>query len=80
MFKEHDPVLDAVDTVIGDSKLSLGEVSVQSHVSYSTLSAWNMRKVKRPQFATVAAVVRSLGADISITYKGRSLKVEGDKK
>lgn len=72
-FKDHDPVLDAVDTVIADSKKTRTQVHEMSNVSVSTLSSWAKRKTKRPQFATVAAVVKSLGAELHIKYKGKNI-------
>jgi len=77
LFRDHDPVLDAIDTIIGDSEMTIKEVSIQSHVSTGTLHNWRKRKVKAPQFKTVAAVLRSIGAEITITYRNRRIDVRG---
>jgi hypothetical protein len=74
LFIDHDPVLDQVDTIIGDSGMKLSAVAAVSHVSPTTLQNWSKRKTKRPQFASVAAVVRSIGGEILIQYKGKTVE------
>lgn len=73
LFKDHDPVLDQVDTVIADSGMKLSGVAAVAHISPTTLTNWRMRKTKRPQFASVAAVVRAVGGEITITFGGRTI-------
>lgn len=74
LFVDHDPILDQVDTVIADSGMALSGVAAIAHISPTTLSNWHLRKTKRPQFATVAAVLRAIGADIVVTYKGKRIE------
>ena len=72
MFKEHDPVLDWVDTVIADSGETASYIERKSGVTGSTLRNWRNRKTKYPQFSTVAAVARCLGLDsVPLTKRGR---------
>lgn len=68
LFHDHDPVLDAVDTLIADAGVSFTYIHTKSGVTQNTLRNWNRRKTKKPQFATVAAVVRACGGEISVIY------------
>jgi DNA-binding phage protein len=72
-FKDHDPILDSVSTLIEDRGVSHIYISNKSGVSLTTLRKWHYRRVKRPQFATVKAVVKALGGELSITYRGRKI-------
>jgi DNA-binding phage protein len=58
-FVDKDPVIDKMRGVVKD--LSYGEISEKSGVSASTLYNWFEGNTKRPQYATVIAVMRSLG-------------------
>lgn len=60
-FRDKDPVIDTMRTMIADEKVSYAEVSEQSGVSHTTLYNWFNGKTKRPQYATVMAVAGSLG-------------------
>lgn len=73
-FQDHDPILDQIATVIVDSELTYSEISARSGVSMTTLNNWRQRYTKRPQFASVAAVVRACGAKIIVTYQGKIIK------
>lgn len=77
LFHDHDPVLDVVDTVIKQSGDKLSLIAVRANVTYTTLTNWRDRKTKRPQWATVAAVVKAAGADIQIVYQGKVIPVRG---
>ncbi len=61
MFKEKDPIIDALRTVVEDSKKSYTEINQKSDVSVSTMYNWFHGKTQRPQFSTVTAVALSLG-------------------
>lgn len=78
-FKDHDPIIDYVDTLIGDAKIKRPHLAEISGVSATTLRNWSLRKTKRPQFATIAAVVRSLDAELVVRRKGgESYAIEDD--
>ena len=71
-FKDHDPVLDAIDRVhelAGRPKFS--KLAADSGVAAATLSKWRSRETKRPQSASVEAVLRAMGAERAVIYKGR---------
>jgi hypothetical protein len=73
LFVDHDPILDQIDTVIADAGLDLTAVAGKSHVSPTTLYNWSIRKTRRPQFASVAAVVRACGGEIIVQYRGKTI-------
>jgi len=61
-FVEKDPIIDATRTLFSDRHASYTDVSQDSGVAVSTIRNWFHGSTRRPQFATVAAVVKSLGA------------------
>lgn len=71
-FVDHDPIIDKVDTILDDEGTSLTDAAHDSGVSRSTLVNWRKRKTKRPQYATIAAVVRSQGYDFVLAKVSRS--------
>lgn len=73
LFKEHDPILDAVDTLIAESEMALTAIATRSGVRRETLRNWQKRKTRRPQFATVKAVVKAAGGELRIVYKGKPI-------
>lgn len=64
-FIARDPVIDVVRTMIDESGKTTTAIAKVSDVSAGTIRNW-FRKTRRPQFATVAAVVRALGHNISV--------------
>lgn len=73
-FRDHDPILDAIDTLRARSPMTNKQIHEKSGVSTSTLSNWAKRRTKRPQYATLKAVARSLGGEISITANGKVIR------
>jgi hypothetical protein len=62
-FRNKDPVIDYLRTAVQRSGTKHSKISEASGVSAGTLNNWFHGTTKRPQFATVAAVARSLGDD-----------------
>ena len=60
-FVDKDPVLDTIRTAIQDLGLTYREVSELSDVSETTLVGWFHGKTRRPQHATIMAVMRGIG-------------------
>lgn len=60
-FVDKDPVIDELRTIVKDDGSSYSEINEKSGVSYGTLRNWFHGETKRPQFATVSAVAKSLG-------------------
>jgi hypothetical protein len=77
VFRDKDPVIDFMRTAVKDSGLSYVEIHANSGVAASTLHSWFEGTTKRPQFATVNAVARSLGKEFMLVNIGakRQLKV-----
>lgn len=71
---EKDPVIDRMRTLLADENVSYEDVHVKSGVSKNTLYQWFDGKTRRPQYATVMAVARSLGYDMVLTKTNKVLK------
>jgi len=65
-FIDKDPVLSAVQTLVEDSGESYQKIHEISDVSTSTLHNWFWCQTKRPQHATICAVVYALGGQLKI--------------
>lgn len=77
LFVEKDPIIDAMRTVVSDGQWNHTELSEESGVSAQAISNWFGGNVKRPQFATVSAVVRALGKKgIRYDNKGKPYLVD----
>lgn len=61
LFREKDPVIDAMRTAFSDSKKSYKEVTDASGVATTTMRNWFHGKTRKPQFCTVSAVATALG-------------------
>lgn len=61
LFVDQDPIIDALRGPVSSSKLSYGKIAQEGGPSPTTLYNWFNGTTKRPQFATVAATVRTLG-------------------
>ena len=66
-FKDKDPIIDKIRTVVGDSGLDYGQIRDKSDVSIGTLRNWFHGETRRPQFATLNAVARALGHELTIS-------------
>jgi DNA-binding phage protein len=69
-FVDKDPVIDRMRTLVKREGLSYGEISGKSGVASSTMHSWFDGKTKRPQYATVMAVVHALGYRSVFVKKG----------
>lgn len=72
-FVDHDPILDSLDTLRSMAQRTDAQITADSRVTRSTLRNWRTRKTKRPQFATIKAVVHALGGALVIQYSGASI-------
>ncbi len=80
-FIDKDPVIDKVRTVLQDEGLlkKPGLVHQLSGVATATLNNWFDGETKRPQHATIAAVISSLGYDMQFV-KTKDLDVDKELK
>ena len=60
-FVDKDPVIDKVRTIVKDEGLSHSEIHVISGVAASTLHNWFEGATRKPQHATVCAIVYARG-------------------
>jgi transcriptional regulator with XRE-family HTH domain len=60
MFKDKDPAIYKIKTILSDSGKSYWDVHEATGVSVTTLSNWFTGNTRRPQFATLNAVARAL--------------------
>lgn len=71
---EKDPIIDQVHTLFQDIGASVSEIHEISGVSTSTLYNWFDGPTRRPQHATVAAVLAALGYEFKLSAHGRSVR------
>lgn len=82
-FKDHDPIIDYVDRlyelsgVKEGNKVQFSTIADASGVTEGTLRNWRSRKTKRPQNASLQAVIRGLGGKLVIIYKGKTINGSG---
>ena len=60
-FIDKDPVIDLMRTVSEKQEIGIPRIAAQSGVSEGTIRNWFYGKTKKPQFATVAAVMAAMG-------------------
>lgn len=64
-FKGHDPILDYVRTKMRETRTTSADLIKARACSSSTAVNWGLgnkdARVRRPTFATVASVLRSMG-------------------
>jgi hypothetical protein len=65
-FVTKDPIIDQIRTVIQDSGVTFKWIEDNSGVTSQTLSKWIYGETKKPQAATINAVLRVLGKKLII--------------
>ncbi len=65
-FIEKDPIIDEIRTIIQREKVTYRYIEHKSGVTYNTLNNWFNGKTKRPQAATIRAVLRCIGYDLRL--------------
>jgi transcriptional regulator with XRE-family HTH domain len=70
-FVDKDPIIDEIRTVYQDSGVNYRWIEENSGVTSATLSAWFNGKTRKPQAATINAVLRSLGYKLGIVEYGK---------
>jgi len=63
VFKDKDPAIDKIRTIVQDEGVSEAQLHVLSNVSLTTFASWFRGDTKRPQHATLAAAASALGYD-----------------
>ena len=81
MFRDKDPAIDELRTIVQDSEKSYDEVSELSGVAASTLYQWFHGETRRPHNASLEAVGRALGYRREwVSMKGKGAVVPFRKK
>jgi DNA-binding phage protein len=68
-FKDKDPIIDRLRTIIQDEGTAYTDIAADSGVTANTLYNWFSGPTKRPQYATVMAVVHALGYEATIAKR-----------
>jgi hypothetical protein len=66
-FVNKDPMIDRIRTVIEDSGVTFAWIEQESGVTSHTLRKWIYGDTRKPQAATINAVLRCLGKKLTIT-------------
>jgi transcriptional regulator with XRE-family HTH domain len=74
-FVDKDPIIDYIRTIIAEGSLTMREISDASGVSIATISNWLYGKTKRPQAASLNAVLRVLQYQLSIVKLGSPMMI-----
>jgi hypothetical protein len=70
-FVDKDPIIDEIRTIYENSGANYQWIHENSGVSTTTLTNWFGGKTRRPQAATINAVLRSLGYKLGVTPMDR---------
>jgi hypothetical protein len=74
-FVDKDPVIDEIRTVYQDSGVNYKWIEENSGVTAQTLSNWFNGKTKKPQSATIEAVLRAMGYKRAIVPFGIPIQI-----
>jgi|SRR6187401_1626707 len=69
VFKDKDPAIDKIRTIVQDEGVSEAQLHILSNVSVTTFASWFRGNTKRPQHATLAAAASALGYDWELQKK-----------
>lgn len=76
-FVDKDPIIDQIRTVVADEGESYAKIHELSGVSITCMHGWFKGNTRRPQFATVMAVARSLGYDMVLGKMKKNIRRNG---
>jgi hypothetical protein len=65
-FVDKDPMIDEIRTIVEQSGASYKWINAESSVSTQTIAKWFDGSTRRPQAATMNAVLRALGKKLGI--------------
>lgn len=75
-FVDKDPIIDEIRTIYEQSGANYTWIHEHSNVSTGTLTNWFNGTTKKPQAATINAVLRSLGYKLGIVEMGKRVIIE----
>ena len=70
-FKDKDPAIDALRTIVADEGVSYTDIYASSGVTTRTLWGWFHGATRRPQHATIMAVAIALGYNYKLVKVGK---------
>lgn len=68
-FVDKDPIIDRVRTAVNDSGESITAIHNKSGVSTACMHNWFKGRTRRPQFATVNAVLRAVDKELRVVSR-----------
>jgi transcriptional regulator with XRE-family HTH domain len=74
-FVDKDPIIDEIRTVYQNSGVNYRWIEENSGVTSQTLSAWFNGRTKKPQAATINAVLRAMGYKLTIAPFGKPVQI-----
>jgi DNA-binding phage protein len=74
-FIDKDPIIDEIRTVYQESGVNYQWLHENAGVSTTTLTNWFSGKTKKPQAATINAVLRAMGYKLGIVPYGKQVQV-----
>lgn len=74
-FVDHDPMIDEIRSIVNKSNASYKWIHGESNVSVTTMTKWFDGSTRRPQAATMNAVLRSLGYKLGVVANGEPVIV-----
>jgi len=77
-FVDKDPIIDEVRGVFNASGATYKSIEADSGVTYQTMRNWFEGKTRRPQAATLNAVLRALGKKLGIVDIDAGVAVKKD--
>jgi len=69
-FVDKDPIIDEIRTLYNEAGVNYKWIERESGVTATTLSNWFSGSTKRPQAATINAVLRALGYKLGVVPHG----------
>jgi predicted transcriptional regulator len=74
-FVDKDPIIDEIRTIYQNSGVNYKWIQDNSGVSDATIAKWFSGSTKKPQAATINAVLRCLGYKLGIVEYGAQIKI-----
>lgn len=74
-FVDKDPIIDEIRSIYQDSGANYKWISERSGVAPATPTNWFSGETKRPQAATINAVLRSLGYKLGVVAFAEPVKI-----
>lgn len=74
-FVDKDPIIDEIRTVYEQSGVNYKWIQENAGVTPATLSAWFSGKTRKPQAATINAVLRAMGYKLGIVEHGKPVQI-----